>query len=105
MTTNEKRHLEAVASLCCVLCARYGNRGTPAQIHHIRTGVGMGRRASHYETIPLCHEHHQGATGIHGMGRKAWERFHSVTELELLEEVTEKVQHCLTHGPKVVSYA
>lgn len=101
MNAAEKRHLAAVAGLSCILCPRYGYHGTPAEIHHIRTGVGMGRRASHFETIPLCHEHHRGATGVHGMGRKAWERFHGVTELELLE----KVQHCLTTGTGVVSYA
>lgn len=49
----------------------------------------MGKRASNFETIPLCHYHHQGAEGIHGMGRKAWERHFGVTELELLEEVKE----------------
>jgi len=38
------------------------------------------------ETIPLCPEHHRGATGLHGMGRKAFERAYGVTELELLAE-------------------
>jgi hypothetical protein len=35
--------------------------------------------------IGLCPEHHRGNTGIHGMGRKAFEREYGVTEEELLE--------------------
>ena len=44
-------------------------------------------RASHYDTIPLCPEHHRGNSGLHGLGRKAFERRYTITELELLEEV------------------
>ena len=36
----------------------------PAEVHHIRTGTGVGRRAADTETIPLCPEHHRG----HGAG-------------------------------------
>jgi len=75
-----------VAELPCAVCGIHG-----VQVHHIRTGVGMGRRASDFETIPLCPEHHQGNTGIHGMGRKAFERKYGVTELELLESTRNKL--------------
>jgi hypothetical protein len=34
----------------------------------------------------LCPEHYRGNTGLHGMGRKAFERAYGVTELELLAE-------------------
>lgn len=78
----EREHLDRVAGLGCIVCGR------PAGIHHITTGVGMGQRASHFETIPLCPDHHQH--GGHGVaihaGKKTWEaRFG--TELELLEKV------------------
>jgi hypothetical protein len=33
----------------------------------------------------LCTEHHRGNTGVHGMGRKSFERKYGVTEEELLE--------------------
>lgn len=81
-----KRYMGRVAELGCALCRRLGYGQTPACVHHIRTGVGMGKRASDFDTIPLCPEHHQGNDGIHGMGRKAWERRFGVTELELVEE-------------------
>lgn len=90
-TAAEKRHMSAVASLGCIVCRRLGYSDTPACVHHIRTGVGMGKRASNLDTLPLCHHHHQGAEGIHGMGRKAWERHFGFTEVELLEQTKAEV--------------
>lgn len=74
------------ARLGCVLCRRLGWGETPAQLHHPRTGVGAARRAPHSEVIPLCPEHHTGKTGIHGMGRKAFERHYQTTEESLTFE-------------------
>ncbi len=87
MNKAEKAHLDAVASLPCAVCGAFGTH-----VHHIRTGIGMGRRATNFQTIPLCPEHHQGMTGIHGCGRKAWERLIGKTELQLLEETNEKLK-------------
>ncbi len=55
-----------VAALGCILC-RYADLGeTPANLHHIREGQGLSQRASDWLVIPLCCEHHQGKTGVHG---------------------------------------
>ena len=89
MTKAEQQHLSRVAALGCVLCRRLGYRDTPAEIHHPRTGQGMSQRASHFEAVPLCREHHQGDTGVHGLGRRAFERVYGCTERELLAEVRE----------------
>lgn len=87
MTKAERQHLNAVAELGCIVCRlKLGIPDSPAQIHHIRHGQGMGQRASHYEAIPLCHRHHQGADGIHALGTREWER-HYGTEADLLAEV------------------
>ena len=75
-----------VAELGCAICRLLGYGITPAEVHHQRTGMGAGKRAIHYQTIPLCPEHHRGATGLHGLGRKAFERTYGVTELELVEQ-------------------
>lgn len=64
-----------------------GYLDTPAEIHHQRTGTGAAARASHRRTVPLCPEHHRGNTGLHGMGRKAFERHYGITEVELIDEV------------------
>ena len=50
MNKKEKEHLSKVASLGCFVC-----KNPETQIHHIRPkGTGIGRRSSHFETIPLC---------------------------------------------------
>ena len=85
-TKDERDHMWRVADLCCVVCRNEGLGNTPAMVHHIGNGT-MGKRASNYETIPLCSEHHQH--GGHGVavhaGRKAFEARYG-TEQELLEQ-------------------
>lgn len=82
----EREHLNAVVTIGCILCARLGTPGTPAEIHHLRDGQGMGQRAPHSQTIPLCYAHHRGAIGYHGLGKRAFEAMHGVTERELLSD-------------------
>ena len=84
MKAVERLHLAKVASLGCLICK------TPAEIHHLRTGMGMGQRNSNGNVIPLCHTHHR--TGGHGTaihaGQKTWEANFG-TELELLEKTNQ----------------
>ena len=54
MNKAEKEHLSKVASVGCIVCRNIGFGESPAEIHHVRTGQGMGQRASNYEAIPLC---------------------------------------------------
>ena len=90
MTKSEKRHLQRVADLGCIVCRKVYFCKTPAEIHHIRAGQGMAQRAGHFETIPLCPPHHR--TGGYGVaihaGRESWEEAYG-TESELLEQVRE----------------
>lgn len=93
MTKAEKQHLNKVADLGCLVCRNMGRFGVPAEIHHIRSGQGMSQRASHYETLPLCPEHHRlGSYGkaFHA-GRKAWEANFG-QERELLEQVNKLLE-------------
>ena len=87
MNKSEKQHLSKVAALGCMVCRRMGYEGTPAEIHHPRRGTGLGQRASHYDAIPLCPEHHRGNTGIHGLGTKGFPKKWGFTESDLLDEV------------------
>lgn len=73
-----------VAALGCIICRRLGMGPQSAEVHHIRTGIGAGRKARDDQTIPLCPAHHRGAQGLHGLGRKRFEREYGVTELALL---------------------
>lgn len=76
----KNKHYDRVAELGCILCKKIGYDGTPCEIHHIRRA---GRRDS-APTIGLCPSHHRGNIGVHGMGRKAFERHYQTTEEELL---------------------
>ena len=82
MTKDEKKHYSAIAELGCSLCRHLGYGETPCEIHHIRRA---GKRTN-APVIGLCPEHHRGNSGVHGLGRKAFERTHKVTEEELLSQ-------------------
>jgi hypothetical protein len=84
MTKAQKVHYNKVARLGCSLC-RFVLKieDTPTEIHHIRRA---GRRID-APVIGLCPIHHRGSqTGIHGLGRLAFEELYSITEEELLEK-------------------
>jgi hypothetical protein len=80
-----KRHMDIVASLGCVICRRDLGLRTPPEVHHVAEGSG---KRSDFMTAGLCLEHHKGATGLHGMGPKAFLRlFKLPTEYHLLDLV------------------
>tara|TARA_R100001460_G_C3546740_1_gene174876 strand:+ start:1394 stop:1687 length:294 start_codon:yes stop_codon:yes gene_type:complete len=54
-----KLHLAIVAELGCIVCHKMGYSDTPAEIHHIKNGSGLGKKATYLETIPLCPYHHR----------------------------------------------
>lgn len=87
MTKDERKYLSQVAELGCAVCRRIGYEGTPAEIHHPRAGVGMGRRSSNSAAIPLCPEHHRGKTGVHGLGTKGFPKHWGFTEEDLQNDV------------------
>lgn len=82
-TKLEKEKYRKIAELGCSLCRHQGQEGTPAELHHIRRG-GIRSKSP---VIPLCPYHHRGQGGIHGMGRKSFERTYKLSEEELLEMV------------------
>ena len=93
MKKAEALHMGDVASMGCVVCRNLGHGESPAEIHHIRKGQGMGQRASNYEVIPLCPPHHRiGGYGVavHA-GQETWEATFG-TELTLLEQTIADVR-------------
>jgi hypothetical protein len=84
---NVKKYMSLVAEMGCIVCKRMGYPGTPAELHHPRAGTGAGRRASDWDVIPLCPEHHRGKTGIHGLGTKGFVKHWGFDEQDLLSEV------------------
>jgi hypothetical protein len=89
MAKKEKEHLDRLQRLGCIACLKMGYEGTPATIHHIRAGMGMGQRSSDYQSIPLCPGHHQhqepGKIAFHRAPKKFEKEYGE--EEDLLEEV------------------
>lgn len=79
MTDSE--YLGLVKRCCCVICLhRLGVKNPDCDAHHV--GTGADRLA--WATAALCREHHQGATGVHGMHRRAFESFWKVSDIQLI---------------------
>lgn len=89
-TAAEKRHLDQLAAMPCVLCDVLGAGPTRAEIHHIREGQGASQRASHWLAVPLCPECHRGSLGVHG--NRSLLRMAKLEELDLLAITISKLQ-------------
>ncbi len=79
-------HLLRVGELGCAVCRRMGYPGTPAEIHYRVGCVGTGTRSSHFDVLGLCPEHHRGATGLHGLGKRDFKRHWGYDEDDLLAD-------------------
>jgi hypothetical protein len=97
LTKDEKQHYSAIAGLGCSLCRHLGYGETPCEIHHIRRA---GKR-DNAPVIGLCPEHHRGNNGVHGLGRKAFERKYKTSEEELLVKSLEILIAAGVGGPLV----
>lgn len=80
----EKRYLDRVAQLDCVVCGAHG-----VHVHHLREGQGMGQRASNFLTAPLCPPCHTGPRGIHG--DRSVLRQDKLDEMDLLARTIERL--------------
>jgi len=85
MKNAEKNHLARVASLPCMVCG-----ARPVEIHHVRR---YGSKRDNFKTVPLCVECHRGDRGIHGMGKKRFER-----EVMLQDDMLAKTERLLTEA-------
>lgn len=60
-TKQETEYHARVAALGCQI--NNNQCGGRLEVHH-KTGAGMGKRASHYDVIPLCFNHHSAQTPL-----------------------------------------
>ena len=84
MSVAGKRWMSRVAALPCAICG-----ASPVTVHHVREGQGAAQRAQDTLAVPLCPEHHQGMSGIHGLGRKGFYMRYKRDELDLLADTIE----------------
>lgn len=94
MTTKAERdHMRRVAESGCAVCFRlHGDHSPgPVELHHPRRGTGMGQKASNMDVIALCPEHHRGNLGVHGLGTKGFEKHYGFSEVDLLNDVKQRL--------------
>jgi hypothetical protein len=88
MTKYERLHYGRLSHLGCIVCLIKGHGYSQPEIHHLRTGMGIGMRNDYMNAIPLCPAHHR--TGGHGVayhsGRLAFEKMIGMSESELLNK-------------------
>lgn len=80
----EKRYLDRVAQLDCVVCGAHG-----VHVHHAREGEGMGQRAQNWLAIAVCPPCHVGPRGIHG--DRSVLRQDKLDEMDLLARTIERL--------------
>ena len=82
-----KKHLERLVDLGCIICKKLGFPDSPAEIHHIRyKDLGISRRSKARECLPLCPRHHRnGPESYHYSPKRFNEKWGS--QKDLLREV------------------
>ena len=87
-----RKHLARLFDLGCIICKKLGFPNSPPQIHHIKyKDLGISRKSSDFEAIPLCYEHHMGKEGYHYSPKKFNAKWG--TQKELLREVLSYVNN------------
>lgn len=82
MSVLSAMHIDRVSRLPCVACkVLLGVDTRPIEVHHIESSR---HPFSDFIVLPLCFEHHQGFTGVHGRHRLGFEKLHGVTQIQLL---------------------
>lgn len=92
-TVAEKKHMDKVSQLGCIVCLKHGLGYVPCEIHHI---YGKTKKDTHFKVLPLCFEHHRRGGDKEPISRHPYKaRFVAAygTEEELLAEVNDQIQY------------
>jgi hypothetical protein len=94
-TKLEKERLEIIGNMPCYACYQDGKE-VNAEVHHIRNiggHTGIGKRPSHFHTVPLCVSHHRnGKVSVH-LGKKEFVARYG-TEQDILKKVNREIEKC-----------
>jgi len=89
-----KEYMAAVALLPCCVCDKFGMQQTSrTQVHHCFHGRFSSKKASDFDTIPLCEGHHQGMIDVSKLAihreKKTWLE-HYGPDTGYIEQTTRK---------------
>ena len=77
---NLDKYEQRLRQLPCVVGVVTGQGCACEELHH----AGATTDRDDWNQIPVCREHHQGASGIHGLRRRGFEARYKTTEMKLL---------------------
>ena len=90
----EKRQMDAVSQIGCIVCLNKGFPNHAVEIHHV---YGKTKLDAHMHILPLCFDHHRGGKDAEPIiSRHPWKkRFEKAygTEQELLDQVNGIVEN------------
>lgn len=79
---SSKIHLERVHQIPCVVCELMGlKQESETAAHHVES---VRDEDSDYGACALCYDHHQGANGVHGLGRRGFVTRYKLTDIDLI---------------------
>jgi hypothetical protein len=77
---NQDRVDARLRLLPCVVCYLLGLPPRPAEeLHHLGDPAERNEGAK----VPLCHEHHQGPNGIHGLRRRGFVKATKISDVAM----------------------
>ena len=92
-TKHEKEHMNKVEEFGCLICHKLGFPKTPCELHHIKNHTGMSKKASNFEVIGLCPNHHRhGKESYHYSPKTFTEKWGS--QKDLLKENLKLISCC-----------
>jgi hypothetical protein len=86
-----REHLARIHRCPCIICDLLGLGDSPSEVHHVES---IRDSRSDYGAVPLCTEHHRGATGIHGMHRRPFFALYKLDDIELLKLTMKMLDKC-----------
>lgn len=88
-TAEERRHIESVASMPCLVC-----KMRPVQVHHVTATIHGGRISrSHKRITPLCFKHHKIEGGPYSVEALSHSGFYRAWGIDLLQVADALWQH------------
>ena len=84
-----QEYLRRVRLCKCVVCMKMGLvQATPTTAHHPES---VRDSLSDFAAVALCHEHHQGGTGVHTLSRRVFETRYQMSDLDMVAATIRQV--------------
>jgi len=86
MSKTDPSTLSKIAELGCCVCRKIGYPGTPAELHFFSIKQSKNSTKRVQLVLPICAPHHRGERGMHGLGKREFEKSYGFTIAELIED-------------------